>query len=118
MLTLIWNSAVARSDYSVYYGYDYDDKDDDFDDDFDDDYDDHDDINRSSGTLAELEVARSEPEMISSRPGGIDNPHYHFDDGYLQDYNDDGSEDHDVEKNSDKESLTWFLQERKLRCCR
>ena len=33
-------------------------------------------MSRDSGTLAELEVARSDPEMISSRSGWL--PHSHF----------------------------------------
>ena len=66
-----------------------------------------------------MEVARVDPEMISSRPGRRYNLHYRFDDDHKEDHDDDdGIEYHDVDQNSDKESLIWFSQERKLRCCR
>ena len=54
--------------------------------------------------------------MFCSRPGRLYSPHYHLDDDYKEDNDDNGSDDHDVDANSDKVSLTWFLQERKLRC--
>lgn len=43
---------------------------------------------RNSGTLAELEVGRSDPEMISSRPGSIPNPHLHSDADHDEDCGD------------------------------
>ena len=53
-------------------------------------------MSRDSGTLAELEVARSDPEMISGRSGWLNNPHPHFhSDGDHDEVcgDDDGNED-------------------------
>ena len=36
-------------------------------------------MSRDSGTLAELEVARSDPEMISGRSGWLPHPNFHSD---------------------------------------
>ena len=51
-------------------------------------------MSRDSGTLAELEVARSDPEMISSRSGWLPHPHFHSDGGHDEVCgDDDGNED-------------------------
>ena len=66
-----------------------------------------------------MEVARVDPEMISSRAGWRYNPYYRFVDDHKEHHDDDdGIEYHDVDRNSDKESLIWSSQERRLRCCR
>ena len=51
-------------------------------------------MSRDSGTLAELEVARSDPEMISSRSGWLPHPHSHSDGDHDEVCgDDDGNED-------------------------